>query len=184
MQGRLRGQWGLEHEPTTTQRIGDRGGEVGVGAHRGWLRIDGDTLTSSWAISADARIGLTHGFEVRGEAYRGRILRGLGGGGIGQNFGPSPAAGRAGAPVTSSAGWVQLNAQHNPFVMSGVGCGSERVHNSAAPERKRNSVCAAHLQWRPSTPLLVGVEYRGLVTTFSSGRVRASHINLFFGVEL
>jgi hypothetical protein len=80
VQGRLRARWGTDHEATTSQHLSDRGGEIGVGGHRGWLRVSGDTLTSSWAVSTDARIGLSHGLELRAEGYRGRLVRGLGGG--------------------------------------------------------------------------------------------------------
>ena len=183
VESRVRAQWGREHEPTTSSRIGDRGGEIGIGAHRGWLRVNGDSLTTSWAISADARVGLSHGLELRGEAYRGRILRGLGGGGIGQNFAPSVRSGGIGDPLTNTAGWMQINAQLRPTVMTGGGCGTDRVHNGQ-PARQRNTACATHLEWRPSSPLLFGVEYRAIATRGPGGRQRANHFNLFFGVEL
>ncbi len=183
IEGRLRMQWGLEQEPTTTQQIGDRGGEIGVGGHRGWMRVSGDTLTSNWATSIDARIGLTHGIEMRGEAYRGRLLRGLGGGGIGQNFGPSADADHLGAPLSDAAGWLQLNKQLTPTLISGAGCGTDRVLNGA-PVRQRNTACAAHIAWRPSTPLLFGFEYRHLQTRGPGGTSRAGHLNFSFGIEL
>ena len=183
LEGRLRAQWGREHEATTSQRIGDRGGEVGIGAHRGWLRLSGDALTTSGALSADARIGLTHGVELRGEAYRGRLLRGLGGGGIGQNFAPSANHDGIGDPLTNTAGWIQINAQLRPSLMAGGGCGSDRAHNGS-PARQRNTACATHFAWRPSSPLLVGMEYRDIMTRGPSGRQRTRHFNLFFGIEL
>lgn len=183
LQSRLRGQWGVEHEPTTTQRIGDRGGEVGMGAHRGWQRVTGDSLTSSWAVSADARIGLSHGVELRGEAYRGRSLRGLGGGGIGQNFAPSTREGNIGEPLVDVAGWLQINVQLRPTLMAGTGCGTDRVENGR-PARQRNSACATHVEWRPSSPVLIGGEFRRMATRGPAGLFRASHFNLFFGIEL
>lgn len=183
IQGRMRARWGLEHEPTTSQHIGDRGGEVGVGGHRGWLRIDGDSLTSSWAVSADARLGLSHGFELRGEAYRGRILRGLGGGGIGQNFAPAVSGASVGDPLTDTAGWLQLNAQLRTTLIAGTGCGTDRVHNGK-PVRQRNSACAVHVEWRPASPLLLGIEYRAIGTRGPGGTYRVRHLNLAFGIEL
>lgn len=183
MEGRLRAQWGLEHEPTSIQLIGDRGGEFGVGAHRGWLRVAGDTLTSSWAVSADLRVGLSHGFELRGEAYRGRVVRGLGGGGIGQNFAPSPNTNTLGDALVDVAGWLQINKQISPTVIASTGCGTDRVEN-ARPERQRNTACAAHVTWRPAAPLVTGVEYRGIATRGPMGTRRTNHWNLYFGVEL
>lgn len=183
LEGRLRAQWGREHEAPSSQRLADRGGEIGIGGHRGWLRASGDTLLSSWAVSADARIGLTHGFELRGEGYRGRLLRGLGGGGIGQNFATSTDADHLGEPLTDTAGWLQLNAQPSAVTMLGAGCGTDRVHNGR-PLRQRNTACATHISWRPAAPLLFDIEYRTMFTRGPSGRHRTSHINIAFGVEL
>ena len=115
LQSRLRVRWGAGRTDVATGRgAATHGGEIGVGVHRGWLRLTGDTLTTSDAMSLDARIGLHHGLELRGEAYRGRALAGLGGGGIGQNFGV-PAAGAAfGQPLRDAGGWMQLNWQAAP----------------------------------------------------------------------
>ena len=183
LEARVRAQWGLDHEPSTSQHIGDRGGEIGIGTHRGWLRVNGDTLTSSWAVSADARIGLTHGLELRGEAYRGRLLRGLGGGGIGQNFGRPRDREDIGDPLSNTAGWLQLNAQLRPSLIAGTGCGTDRVHNGL-PARQRNTACATHIAWRPASPLLVGFEYRHIATRGPGGVFRTGHFSLSFGIEL
>ena len=183
VEGRLRAQWGLEHEATTSQLIGDQGGEIGVGGHRGWMRVNGDTLTSNWAFSTDARIGLGHGLELRGEGYRGRLLRGLGGGAIGQNFAPAAEVGDLGEPLTDIAGWIQLNLQWRPSVIAGAGCGTDRVENGR-PARQRNTACATHVSWRPSSPLLFDIEYRAMTTRGPGGQLRAGHLNLSFGIEL
>ncbi|MBL0171469.1 MAG: hypothetical protein IPP90_12175 [Gemmatimonadaceae bacterium] len=183
VEARLRAQWGREHDPTSSQRIGDRGGEIGLSAHRGWLRVSGDSLTVSRAVGADVRIGLSYGLELRGEAYQGRLLRGLGGGGIGQNFAPSSRGETLGDPLTDTAGWLQLNAQLRPTLMVGSGCGTDRVHNGQ-PSRQRNSACATHLEWRPSLPLLFGAEFRSIATRGPTGRYATRHFNLFFGIEL
>lgn len=184
---RVRTRWGIEHDATSSQHIGDRGGEIGIGAHRGWLRVSGDTLTSAWAVGADVRVGLSHGLELRGEAYRGRLIRGLGGGGIGQNFAPSALADSSatvhGDPLTDTAGWLQLNAQLRATLIAGAGCGTDRVHNGL-PARQRNTACATHLAWRPASPLVIDLEYRNIVTRGPAGRFRATHLNLAFGIEL
>lgn len=183
VQGRVRARWGDGHDATTSQYLSDRGGEIGFGGHRGWLRVSGDTLSASWAVSTDARIGLSHGLELRAEGYRGRLLRGLGGGGISQNFAPSPNPNEKGEVLTDIAGWLQLNAQVRPTIMTGAGCGTDRVEN-AQPLRQRNTACAAHLQWRPALPLLLGVEYRAMATRGPAGLYRARHFNLAIGIEL
>jgi hypothetical protein len=183
LEGRVRLRWGSEHETVAAQAVLPRGGELGVGAHHGAMRVSGDSATRVWAVSADARVALGHHIELRGEAYRGRALRGLGGGSIGQTFGSSTVAGDIGVPLTDTAGWLQLNAQLHPGVMAGAGCGTDRVHDTQA-ERKRNTVCATHVMWRPVQPLLLSLEYRDLRTRTSAGLSRGGHFNLGLGVEL
>lgn len=166
--------------------IGDSGGEVGVGIHRAWVATVG-TLVESHALSVDAHAVLFPHVEVRGEAYMGRLLRGLGGGGIAQNFGTAPAgapAGSLGPPVRDAAGWAQLNVQPHTTLITGVGCGVDLTNPDDAPVRLQNTACAVHADWRPAQPLVFGVEYRQLGTRYSSGTFGARHLNLIFGFEL
>ena len=186
-EGRLRARWGDGDLTLSEALIGDRGGEIGVGAHRGWLVTGPSTLTESRAFSIDAHVIIVRGVEVRGEGYMGRLLRGLGGGAIAQNFGaPPPGApvGTLGPPIRDVAGWAQLNAQPHPALIVGAGCGIDLPNPDDAPSRLQNTVCAAHADWRPVQPLVMGVEYRRLVTRFTSGTFVANHINLVFGFEL
>lgn len=184
LESRARLQWGHDDEIAGLQSVLSRGGEIGLGTHGGWLRAVGDTNLTSWATSADARIALGHGVEIRGEAYRGRLLRGLGGGAIGQNFGLlGENVERPGVPLTSAAGWVQLNAQWHPRVIAGVGCGTDRVLGVSA-DRRRNSVCAVHAMWRPAQPLLLSFELRNFNTRYAGGLQQARHVNIGFGIEL
>ncbi len=184
LESRARLRWGIEEDVAGLQSVIQRGGEVGVGAHRGWLRAVGDTNLTSWATSADGRVALGHGVEVRGEAYRGRLLRGLGGGAIGQNFGVlGDNVDKPGVPLTDVAGWVQINAQWHPRVIAGVGCGTDRVLGASA-DRRRNSVCAVHAMWRPAQPLLFSFELRDFKTRYAAGLQHARHLNIGFGIEL
>ncbi|QJR35266.1 hypothetical protein [Gemmatimonas groenlandica] len=184
LESRARLRWGIDEEVAGLQSVLSHGGEVGVGTHRGWLRAVGDTNLTSWAASADARVALGHGVEVRGEAYRGRLLRGLGGGAIGQNFGVlGNNVDKPGVPLTDAAGWVQLNVQWHPRVIAGVGCGTDRVLGASA-DRRRNSVCAVQAMWRPAQPLLLSFELRDLKTRYAAGLQHARHLNIGFGIEL
>jgi hypothetical protein len=188
-EARLRARWGDEEERafTGTAMIGDRGGEIGVGVHRGWVATAPGILEVSRAVSLDAHIVPWRGVELRGEAYAGQLLRGLGGGGIAQNFGrPDPSAppGSLGAPVRDVAGWAQLNVQPHTVLITGIGCGLDLVDPDANPSRFQNTVCAAHAAWRPMQPLVIGVEYRQLGTRLATGTFGARHINLVLGFEL
>jgi hypothetical protein len=162
----------------------DRGGEIGVGVHRGWLALAGDTLSTSSGVSVSARVGLRHGVELRGEAYQGRGLSGLGGGAIEQTLGlPAPGAAQ-GVLLRDAGGWAQLNWQATTTFMTGAGCGVDRVEPADRPERRRNEVCAVHAMWRPAQPLVVGIEFRGLRTQYSDRSVSGRHINLSIGFEI
>lgn len=185
LQSRLRARWGPdETDVAAGGGRSDDGGEVGAGMHRGWLRLSGDSLTTSGAVSLDVRIGLHHGLEVRGETYRGRVLAGLGGGGIGQNFG-TPATGAAfGPPLRDAGGWAQLSWQAHPALITGGGCGIDAADTRDRPLRRRNESCAVHLLWRPAQPLLFGVEIRHLRTTYLTRTTSGNHINFSFGFEL
>jgi len=59
------------------------------------------------------------------------------------------------------------------------------VKDEDRPTRRRNTVCAGHVLWRPSEPIVVGLEYRGLATEYDTGVTgRARHLNLSVGFEL
>jgi hypothetical protein len=189
IEARLRARWGEEGERaiTGTAMIGDRGGEIGIGMHRGWVATAPGMLQVSHAVSLDAHIVPVRGVELRGEAYAGQVLRGLGGGGIAQNFGAVEAGappGSLGRVVRDVAGWAQLNVQPHPVFIAGVGCGVDLVDPESNPARLQNTVCAAHAAWRPMQPLVIGVGYRQLGTRFATGTYGARHVNLVFGFEL
>jgi hypothetical protein len=181
IEARLRARWGeaeAERPSTGTTMIGDRGGEIGIGMHRGWVATAPGVLEGSHAVSLDAHVVPFGGVELRGEAYAGQVLRGLGGGGIAQNFGP------LGAPVRDVAAWAQFNVQPHAVLVTGIGCGVDLVDPDANPARLQNTACAAHVTWRPMQPLVFGVEYRQLGTRFATGTRGARHLNLVLGFEL
>lgn len=172
LQGRVRARWGAD----------DRAAEVGVGVHRGWLATPGDSNLTSDAVSVDVVLPLGAWLEVRGEAYRGRLLRGLGGGGIGQNFG-APASAGAPAPVLRDrGGWAQLNLRPGAGVTIGGGCGVDDPEDGERPLRLRNRACEGHAIWRPGA-LVFGVEYRRLTTDYVADSFSDGHVNVGAGFE-
>ncbi len=186
VQGRMSARWGTAGagDSGSDALLAARGGEIGIGVHRGWVRADGDSLRTSRAVSLDARVSLTARIELRGEAYRGRLVRGLGGGAIGQSFGRAEPGQPVGASLRDAAGWVQLNVQPHTTLIAGVGCGGDRVPATDLPLRLSNRACAAHLMWRPAQPMLIGFEFRQIATRYESATNRANHLNLSFGFEL
>jgi hypothetical protein len=190
VEARLRAQWGDDASGAATVSgalIGGSGGEIGIGMHRGWVATSPGVLKESHAVSIDARFIVAPRLELRGEGYAGRLLRGLGGGAIAQNFGAAPPGAPAnslGPPIRDAAGWAQLNLQPVQAVIAGVGCGIDATRAEDAATRLQNTVCAAHMDWRPVQPLVFGLEYRHLATRYSTGTYTARHLNLILGFEL
>jgi hypothetical protein len=156
-------------------QISEQLGEVGCGAHVGWVR--GDSVRSE-AVACDLLAPWSM-FELRAEAFTGQALRGLGGGGIGQSLTT------LGDPVIGVGGWVQLNVNPSNIWGFGAGCGVDDPDDSdlAATARLRNVSCGGHFTTHPSGPLLLSVEARRLITTYVSGKFRVDHINIGFGFE-
>ena len=154
-------------------------GEVGIGQHRGWMATKGDSLLASTITAADAIIPLTSWLELRGEWYTGTGARALGGGGIGQLLAPN------GSLVESTGGWAQLNVRTGSRLMLGVGHGYDDPDDTdiAAAGRRKNVADEIHAHWRPVQPLVVGVEYRRMTTTYLRGPFTNDHLQLSFGFE-
>jgi hypothetical protein len=169
-QGRLRLLW---DEPQTS-------GEISIGAHYGWLATSLDTLVVTRAAALSA-IFSTGFIELRGEAFVGEALAGLGGGGIGQSLGP------ANEPVRSRGGWAQVNLKPAAAWEVGGGYGLDDPEDrdlNPLTARLKNTSWEGHMHWRPA-PLVVGVEFRRLETTYgaTTGRLWVNHLNLAAGFE-
>jgi len=170
LESRLRLAWGPSDDPN----------ELAIGGHMGWFlgndTLSGDSLLVSQAVTADGRFkfGIV---ELIGEAFSGKALAGLGGGGIGQN------TGAGGVPVRTKGGWGQLNLRPNPEWMFGGGCGIDDPKDAdvAAGGRLKNFVCEGHFEWRPPGPMIFGFEFRRLTTTYTAGDFTANHFNLAAG---
>ena len=170
LQARVRLAWGPTDDP----------GEIAIGGHVGWL-ASADTLFQSRAVTADARFKLGP-VELLAEAFSGKALAGLGGGGIGQNIGPT------GAEVRTKGGWGQLNVRPRRELMVGGGCGLDDPDDSDLSDalgnrhgRLKNFACEGHVDFRPPGPLVFGVEFRRIETTYPSGKFTANHFNLAAG---
>jgi hypothetical protein len=148
--------------------------EIGCGVHQGWL-MPGTTQENSNAVACDARLPFDDWIELRGEAYSGQALAGLGGGGIGQNFTTF------GDPLKSRGGWAQLNLRPFEGLRVGAACGGD--HPGFGALRRRNDSCAGYVMLRPAGPLFVGAELRRIRTEYASGRYTNDHVTLAAGFE-
>lgn len=163
---RIRYRWEMSERP----------GEIGCGAHVGWIN---DRETTSQAAACDL-VAPFRMFELRAEAFSGQALKGLGGGGIGQLLGSG------GQPLASAGGWAQLNVNPSPIWGFGAACGADDPDDSVLlnpTARLRNVSCGAHFITHPSGPLLLSVEARRIVTTYAAGKFGADHLNIGFGFE-
>jgi hypothetical protein len=168
LQGRLRARWG----------DGATQGELNLGGHYGWLEVGGDRAASR-ALAASVWTPLAGGLELRGEAYTGQALAGLGGGGIGQNFGLDSAA------VSTTGGWVQLNARPAGGWEVGAGAALEDPDDGdldQTTQRLRNLALEGHLTWRLA-PAVLGAEVRWLRTRYAVGDLSGTQVNLAMGFE-
>ena len=171
LQARLRTRWGDEESR----------GEIGAGMHRGWIRRASDgSLVVSEAVAVDAVVPLGSYVELRGEAYSGQALRGLGGGGIGQNLTTS------GAPVEDRGGWAQLVITPNTLLSFAAGCGVGDPKDVAGlpAGRLKNVACESHVTAHPGGPVVASFGWRGHRTTYeTAGVAKNNHINLALGFE-
>ena len=169
LEGRAHVRWGSE----------EMAGDIGVGVHRGWFAAKGDSLLTSEAVAIDARIPLAKWLELRGEGFDGKALRGLGGGGIAQGFGVN------GVPVRSRGAWGQVNVKPSPRVVFGGGWGFDDPRDEDIPAggRLKNTATEVHLHLRPAGPLVLGLEYRRLETTYAAGKLANDHFNVAIGFE-
>jgi hypothetical protein len=181
LEARVRVRWGEKNE---------RGGEVGIAGHLGWYAAAGtgvpvsadEELLESRGIALDARVPLGRLFELRGEVYRGQLLRGLGGGAIGQNFGQPDADGNR-AIIWDTGGWAQVIVRPSLLVEAGVGFGIDDPDDADRPLRERNFAWNATLTVRPAGPLLAGLEFRKMETRYAGADVANDHLNLAVGFE-
>ena len=150
--------------------------EIGCGVHHGRLELILDQPVDSRAFACDLMLPVTDRLELRGEFFVGQGLRGLGGGGIGQNFAPGEQI------IPTQGGWAQLNAMPRASVHLGVGCGSDQPDHPQAI-RRRNDACAAHAIVRPAGPVFFGLEARRIRTAYVTGRFSNDHVTAGFGFE-
>lgn len=173
LQGLLRVDWGEDERPAG----------IALGYHTGRIADANDVDRTSSAVAATLRLPLGSRIELRGEAFDGQALRGLGGGGIGQGLGLN------GTPVRSRGGWAQLNVQATPRLLIGAGSGFDDPEDAdlaippAGNSRLRNVTTEGHVHWRPAGPIVLGFEWRQTETTYSAGSNTNRHLNLAFGFE-
>src|SRR5437867_4311745 len=139
---------------------GDDAQEVGCGVHQGWLVPD-TARVESQAFACDLVLPIQFWLEVRGEFFSGQALRGLGGGGIGQNV-----ATGSDSPLQTKGGWAQINLRPTQALRVGAGCGVD--HPDARAQRRRNDSCSTFAIVRPAGPLFFGAEFRRTRTGYST----------------
>ncbi|MFQ6047376.1 MAG: hypothetical protein ACE5PT_13645, partial [Gemmatimonadales bacterium] len=147
LEGRVLVRWGGDESSGPS--------EISVGGHIGWMSNDRDSLLISRAGAASAKISLGRHVELRGEAFFGQALAGLGAG-IGQVLGPG------GTTIYTSGGWAQLNLRPASNLELGGGYGlddPDDIQVDPDSGMVKNVSWEAHLIWAPA-PLVFGLEYR------------------------
>ena len=159
---------------------------MSAGGHYGWFAtVTAGQYLISKAIAGHARVNFTRKVELRAEGFIGQGLRGLGGGGIYQNFGSN------GIMLRSRGGWAQLNLLPNDEWEIGGGAGMDDPQDgdfdpndyTASFGRLRNVTYEGHIQWRPF-PLVFGLEFRRLETVWGVFPTLVNnHINVAVGFQ-
>ncbi len=156
-------------------------GEIGIGIHEGWLATPNSTAhRETRGVGVDAMVPFNRWLEFRGEWYAGDGMRVLGGGAIGQLFDTNN------APVHSAGFWGQVNVTPVPRVTFGAGYGQDDPADANLPAtaRLRNAAAEVHLHIRPGGPVVLGIEYRRMETTYRTGPLVNDHINVAMGIVL
>ena len=174
VQGRAYLKWGRD----------EMAGEIAFDVHQGWFATAGDSLLSSWGVGVDASFSLAPWLEIRGEVYRGQLLRGLGGGGIAQNFGlPDTVSGSPALPLHDEGAWAQLIFRVRPRLEIPIGCGADTPLLDDRPVRQRNVSCSAGVIVRPGAGTLFAFTYRRIETSYKTSMKSDDHFNLSAGFE-
>lgn len=154
--------------------------EIGVGTHAGWYATpNSSSLRRSSGFGVDALIPLVPWAELRGEWYTGSGMQGLGGGAIGQLFNAKDHL------IHSTGLWGQLNLKPSTRVTVGGGFGFDDPDDTdmSAGARLKNAASEVHVHVRPAGPLVLGLEYRRMATTYSTGKFANDHLNVAAGFE-
>lgn len=178
LESRVRLRWGQDPDATN---------ELGCAAHVGWVSVPAvgrpspDSMLTSHAVGCDAHLFFTDWIDLRGEAYTGQLMRGLGGGAIGQGVGVG------GQPIRNNAGWAQINLRPPGALSGGAGCGIDDPRDEDVVKdltgRLQNTACAAYMIVRPAGPVFVGAEVRRIDTRYVGATFVNHHLNLAVGFE-
>ncbi len=190
----------LEGPPSFESRIAfrrklasGRSYEFGVGGHFGNRPFGFDRNVGAHVVAGDWRVPIGDRFELSGEAYHGRSvsLSEYSGGRIDRLFainGPIDDPRTLIRGVSSSGGWLQLNAQVRRDLELNIAYGQEDPSNrdirSASFDdltRFKNQVGFANFIYHMRSNFLISFEYRRLLTDYSTRRFTNNHYNLAFG---
>jgi len=164
------------------------GPEIGVGGYFSRHRnSDGDTF-DAWAGTVDVRLPLSRYFDITANAYRGQALAGLGGGGYLNYYYVYRGSTEILHALDDIGGWAQLKARAGQRVEMNAGFGSDNPFakeiqaalssspGTTYPGLSRNRSFYSNVIYSPSAYLLFSLEYRRILTTFSSGPTAFSDV--------
>jgi hypothetical protein len=164
---------------------------IGAGGYSSNQYYSGGIRIHSWAVTADWQIPLSKWMEISGEAYRGRSLGGLGGGGYKDVLiGVDSVTGLTRTtPVDAVGGWNQLKIRFRPTLEANAAWGIDNALSSSfdglvlssltnpLESDTRNSTFLGNFIFRPRTYLILSPEYRRLQSWQYDGP--ASIANIF-----
>jgi len=180
--------------PGAEARIAFQQGEKGVGPEIGaggyfspHRNAVGNTF-DAWAGTVDLRMPLSRYFEMTANAYRGQALAGLGGGGYLNYYYVYERSNDYTRALDDVGGWTQLKARAGERVELNAGYGADNPfaheiqaaisspYYSSYPGLARNRSFYSNVIYSPSAYLLFSLEYRRLLTNFSTGPTNFSDV--------
>jgi len=165
----------------------DAGNQLGIGAFVAPHRVL-DYRYDAWATSLDARLHLPGRLEFTGDVYRGLALGGLGGGAYKDYaYSEDSTSGKYYfRPLDSMGGWTQLKEKVSERLEFNMAFGTDQIvahqfrpyatGSSIAQNLVANRTFTGNVIFRPSTYLLLSLEYRHLESAPANGAAAESNV--------
>jgi hypothetical protein len=170
---------------------------IGFGGYRAQQQYQTFPVVASWTLNSDFKAGLGKHLEVSGEWYRGQAVGGLGGGLWTSVVYPEPAGPHSAVqPLRSTGGWGQLKLVPATRFEINTAFGQDENYGqdlrifpfsftgAGYPAMQKNRTDLVNFIYRPTSVLLIAVEWRHLFTLPANAAGHsADQLNLAAGVH-
>jgi hypothetical protein len=184
-----RSRWpGTEARVAFASGLPDVGAEIGVSGYFSPHETASQMRFDAWAGALDLRLPMGPHFELTANAYRGRALGGLGGGGYVDYLYDYAGATQIARGLDDVGGWAQLKSRlgsrlefnggfgiDNPFAKQIQASLTDPDHMAYSGLARNRSVFG-NVLYTPSNYLLFSIEYRHLWSSYPTGPTNFSDV--------